>query len=387
MSDEWISALGRYARRLHASAGTGHHVASPLGAWLLLALAGRACAEPDPQLTEVLGIDPRRAATIAAELLEQPHPAVAAATAVWHGPSADPDGLAGWRAGLPASTGTGPLPDQAGLDRWARDHTFGLIDRFPLGAGPDVVLMLASALATKVSWEHPFEVAPAAALGAGSPWAGRLDRVLRTPEHGHEAFVTRDADAGELIVHAAASADGLRVFSVAAGADVPPETVIAAAYRVAAGAEKVSLFDLPLGEGPLWDLREEREASRSREFHSAVLPCWSATSDLDLTAPGLGFGAASRVLGPLAGTNGEAFDARQSAMARYGRYGFEAAAVTGWATLTMMPPTVVVRRAELRFGHAYAVVAVAAQDGPWDGVPVFSAWVSEPASVSEKDQD
>ena len=31
--------LARYARRLHAAFGEQHHVASPLGAWLLLALA------------------------------------------------------------------------------------------------------------------------------------------------------------------------------------------------------------------------------------------------------------------------------------------------------------------------------------------------------------
>jgi hypothetical protein len=47
------------------------------------------------------------------------------------------------------------------------------------------------------------------------------------------------------------------------------------------------------------------------------------------------------------------------------------------------------RVAELRFGHPYAVVAVATDPAaarrrpgsalsPWHGVPVFSAWVSEP---------
>ena len=36
-SDAWISALGRYAGRLHARAGPGHHVVSPLGAWMVVA--------------------------------------------------------------------------------------------------------------------------------------------------------------------------------------------------------------------------------------------------------------------------------------------------------------------------------------------------------------
>ena len=34
-----VSALARYARSFHQVAGDGHHVASPLGAWLLLAVA------------------------------------------------------------------------------------------------------------------------------------------------------------------------------------------------------------------------------------------------------------------------------------------------------------------------------------------------------------
>jgi len=39
------------------------------------------------------------------------------------------------------------------------------------------------------------------------------------------------------------------------------------------------------------------------------------------------------------------------------------------------------RTAALRFGHPYAVVAVAGDDGAagsWGGLPVFSGWVAEP---------
>jgi hypothetical protein len=56
-----------------------------------------------------------------------------------------------------------------------------------------------------------------------------------------------------------------------------------------------------------------------------------------------------------------------------------------------------VRIAELRFGHPYAVVAVTLDHGrdtagqsvprPWHGIPVFSAWVSEPEDVPETDLD
>ena len=57
-------------------------------------------------------------------------------------------------------------------------------------------------------------------------------------------------------------------------------------------------------------------------------------------------------------------------------------------------PSGVVRIATLRFGHPFAVVAVAADDGhpgddatarpgPWHGMPVFSAWVTSPEDAVE----
>ncbi|MBG0567592.1 hypothetical protein [Actinoplanes aureus] len=387
MTDEWIPALGRYAQRLHTTAGARHHVASPLGAWLLLALT--ASAEPaGDELAEVLGVRPAEAASVASALLTKPHPLVAAATAVWHAEGrVDPRRLEGWRAGLPAATEVGPLPDQAALDRWAREHTFGLIDRFPIELTPQVVLLLASALATRLSWDTPFEVGPAETLGG--PWASRLTRVLRTPRFGHRAFVATSRHAGEVIVHAAPATDAesgaqVRVVSVAAAGDVPPDRVIAAAYEIGRdavtggpAAERTSLFDLPLGDGQLWSIREKTAAMHDAEQVSAVLPAWSATSDHDLSAPELGFGAATRVLEQLVGFHCD-FEAKQAATARFGRYGFEAAAVTGFATLTSMPEERPVRFAELRFAHPYAVVAVTDQPGPWHGVPVFSAWVTEP---------
>lgn len=389
MTDEWIPALARYAERFHKNAGSQHHVASPLGAWLVLALVGSAEPAGD-ELAEVLGVEPAVASRVARTLLEQPHPLVAAATAVWYAENKlDPQRLARWWDGLPAATETGPLPDQAALDRWAREHTFGLIEEFPVKMGPEVLLVLASALAAKVSWELPFDVVAAEKLGGA--WASRLKRVLRTPEDGgHSAFVATSRHAGEVIVHVASAAEQedwrarMQVVSVAAAADVPPDRVIAAAYEIGQEvvtggqpASRRSLFDLPLGEGPLWTIREGRAVTHGGEQISAVLPAWSATGTHDLSAPELGFDAASRVLARLIGIP-SGFVAKQAAMARFSRYGFEAAAVTGMAQITSASSERTVRSAELRFAHPYAVVALVQQLGPWGGVPVFSAWVADP---------
>ncbi|MEU8054313.1 MULTISPECIES: hypothetical protein [Micromonospora] len=427
MTTNLHAPLARYAARLHASAGDRHHVASPLGAWLLLALCASAAPDGDAAgldgdaagLADALGIAPARAARIAADLLDAPHPLVPSATAVWHRPDTETAGLDAWRAALPRATGTGPLPDQAGLDAWAREHSLGLVERFPLTLTPRVALALASAVATRISWATPFDLAPAGALGPDSPWAGRLTRVLRTPAHGHRAWIAATPEAGDVAVHVAAAQPagdgtgghaaggangggtdtagaGLSVVSVAAAPGVAPADVLAAAYRIAAHTDadepagRRSLFDLPLGDTPLWTLREEAVRTfapdRREQRHTAALPCWSARDEHDLT--GIGFAAAGRVLAPLVGAGD--VRARQAVAARYSRYGFAAAAVTGMFARVSLPPLGVARVAELRFGHPYAVVAVATDrrgggTGPWHGVPVFSGWVAEPDDVADAD--
>jgi hypothetical protein len=378
-----------YAARLHAAIGARHHVASPLGAWLLLALAGPASIGRDRvALTDVLGCDVDRAAAAAADLLTHPHPLVASAAAVWTDPKAPlPESFVRWREKLPAAVATGVLPDQAGLDTWAREHTFGLIDRFPI-ARDHLYLVLASALATKVSWQVPFDLAPAASLGGASPWAGLVERVLRTPNRpgGHHQFVTGTEQAGDVIVDVATAAGGLEVASVAALPDVPFGQVLAAAYdlgsRHATGAH-IDVRDvacLPLGEQPLWTVREVMGAGDSCV---SVLPAWSATSDLNLAAPGLGFEAAKNALVP----GGDPWQARQSAMARYSRTGFEAAAVSAVAVAMSARLPAQHREVVLKFAHPYAAVAVTtgSDDGAtaWHGLPVFSAWVAEPDEATD----
>ena len=158
------------------SAGDRHHVASPLGSWLLLALCGQACTgDAAPELARLLGCDIETAAQTAAALLTHPHPLVTAAAAAWHRPGFMTDALSGWQAGLPAAVETGELRGQAYLDDWAGRRTLGMIRRFPVKLTPDIAVLLATALATRVSWAQPFDLAPASDLGPASPWTAQLE--------------------------------------------------------------------------------------------------------------------------------------------------------------------------------------------------------------------
>ena len=141
------------------------------------------------------------------------------------------------------------------------------------------------------------------------------------------------------------------------------------------------MASLPMGEHALWSVREVMAAADSCE---AVLPAWSVTSDLDLATPGLGFDAAKNALVP----GDDPWQARQAAMARYSRTGFEAAAVSAIAVALGLRLPSKHREVVLRFAHPYAVVAFTTSStgsaSAWHGLPVFSAWVSEPEDAADE---
>ncbi|MEV0714641.1 hypothetical protein [Asanoa sp. NPDC050611] len=394
--------LARYAGLLHGFAGPRHHVASPLGAWLLAALcAPAASGAAAADLETALGVDLSSATEIAKALLDDPHPAVLSAAALWLRAQPGP-AVADWIDALPTSVETGPLPSQPEADAWADEHTLGLIRKFPLTIEPETLLVLATALATKVSWVQPFNLAPAARLGAASPWSGAVDQVLEMPEHGHDAFIARVPAIGDVAVHTAYATEGLRVTSVIAPPSAPASEVMTAAYDLAVASatrgpiDRRSLFDLPVGEGPLWTISEEPAQTTApggrEEIHHAVLPAWSVETKHDLDRPELGIPAAAAAAKQALDAPLARYEAAQVAMARYSRVGFEAAAVSAMMVATgfVMPQDGVRRTAELRFGHPYAVVALAdrpwrdgwqpdtAEGSAWLALPVFSAWIATP---------
>ncbi|MGH7705057.1 MAG: hypothetical protein ACRENY_04240 [Candidatus Dormibacteria bacterium] len=397
------SVLARYSRLLHAAAGDGHHVVSPLGAWMVVAMCGGlgatdAVARSD--LAGVLGADPMAAADFAATLLARPHPLVAAAAGLWVRARFDTAGVRQWSARLPEQVDTGDIPSQEELDRWATDRTLGLIRQFPLAVTDEVTCAIASALATKVSWKVPFEVVDAAELGS-SRWSASLSRVLTTPEDPrHRQFLTDTPGAGPVAVHLGSARGGLLVGSViASDPAVPPGQVLAEAERIVAAeavgpgsVPRLSLFKLPLGAGPVWDIAKERGESQgphdAQERFTTIMPAWSASTELDLAAPDdLGFPAAAAAIARAQGLEDWEFLARQSSVARYDAVGFQAAAVTALMTLLSghQPRShrAILRRATITFRHPYAVVAATFNDwqepspAAWQGLPVFSAWVAE----------
>jgi hypothetical protein len=388
------AAVGDYATRLHRAIGSVHHVASPLGAWLVLALAASAARDGSREpLRAALGCPVDEAAAVARALLSAPHPAVGLGVAAWR--SVDSADLQAWLDGL-TGVETGPMPTQREADAWAAEKTGGLITRFPAELDPAALLVLASAVACRIDWAVPFELASAATLdlAPSSGFAG-VGQLLRTPPDAARHLVVDTAD-GLVAAHAAPSRDlDMLVVSVIADPSVESGAVLAHAHTIAVAMARDaevdgarSLFDLPLGADHSWTLREQPVAAGSdQQRYTSILPAWSAESTHDLTDTD-GFPQAAdalrAVLPPDA--HGPTMQARQVALARYTRTGFEAAAVTAMAmrAAAMRAREARLRTAALEFTHPFAVVAVAVAEpgSPWAGLPLFSAWVTradEPA--------
>jgi hypothetical protein len=402
-----------YCRRVTPAVLEQHRkgsISSPLGVWLLLAACVSAAAGSEQeQLEGVLGCSASEAASLLARFLEAPPPALHSALALWVSSPDRTTALVEWSAGLPRSVERGPIPSQANVDAWAARRTSGLLRRFPLEITDLTRVVLASALASRVTWQQPFEIASATGqLRSSSPWAGRIEHVLVDSVPVVPMMLAQTEAAGVVAVHFAVANEELAVVSVAADRAVEREIVFEAAFEIgrrcrgeALVEARCSLFDLPVGQGHSWEIVEDEVASynpgdRSESIVSATLVDWSVESELDLQKSerfgvAAALGALLRLIGPH--PTGDEYDAVQCAVASYTSRGFEAAAISALGIRALgalrMPAEKGLRRtARLFFDHPYAAMALAGRPSDFTrqraghtelfGLPLFIAWVDEP---------
>lgn len=379
--------IAQYADRLHATV-EGQHVASPLGAWLVLALAADTAAQAGSEtadLEEHLGCTVAEAAAWARSLLATPPRALSLALAAWADAT---DASAELLAALetwPCERGAVPSQDVA--NAWAKRSTRGLIEVFPVEIEPRTSLLLASALVSKIRWDDPFG-------WDDGEWQGV---PLMRSAHGHRVQLWR-SPVGLLASHEAAG-EGLRVRSlIAVEDDVAPAQLLALLHD---GRELSELTDgqvhaLPLGPRGLLEVTEEEVWGDYEIAHpvelAAALPAWRLESRLTKASlPGLE--PAGHRLGSLLKSwrrfGPGKVEAVQVATASFDRYGFEGAAVTSLAVLATGLPAgedVLLRKVHVRFARPYAFVAEVDQPdlATWHGVPVFSGVVTEPRQPSRQ---
>jgi len=404
-------AIAEYSVRFHAALGAEHGAASPLGAWLLLAMVAPAArGSAREELERTLGCPSERASAFARRALENPHRAVRLAIAAWNNPERMGQRLVPWLDAFPDAIERGAIPSKEAADTWVRTATKGQLKEFPLAIDPRTVLLLASALSADSEWHSWFELVAATEFG-NSPWAGKVKNALADRTRGFGTILKTES-AGLVAAQVKTAKDGFYVASVIAAPEVPHAVAMAAAYEVAAAAvepservQVVSLYDLPLGDGHAWSLTEEKFKAQQPnvQLQSArvVLPAWHApTRSINLLKnPAFGLGAAAIALIEQLPPNEDGYDAEavQATTARFDRPGFSAASVTALLIMDGMAAGPgrertsydgYLRHVDVRFNRPYAAVAIASAKlgEPWHGLPFVSAWVTEPTEPDTRER-
>lgn len=378
-------------------------VFSALGAWVLTAVIAGGNPNGIPkekiiQLENALGMSLHVAYETAVELIKEAPEVVKASLGAWLRPDyVEANNVAyKWLQNI---QGTGVLhsqvglPSQAELDDWADKATLGLIQEFPYTINSETLVLVATALASKVAWREPYSVENASDVMV-SAWGQENVLFSKKPE----TFLLQLED-GIYAVHykdSDKSSNGLRVLSVIGPKEAAPEEVIQVANMVASDfsyfyEERIKAEDLPadtvLPDFVSIEDSVQRVINGNTDLkHRTYLPAWSGECVWDINDLGLvdSLYAISTVELPV--------EAKQSIVASYNKNGFEAAVITYFAIAGTSLPKISeekVRTLEVTFNHPYAVVAYVPSSAAneahssWRNIPVYNAWVKKASPIKE----
>lgn len=372
------------ARWVRAVGGSAETVLSGLGVWPLLAfLATGAGPGGRRSLEAALGASADQAAEQARELLTVLRGAqgVDAALGLWTPRDLilDPH----WSAGLPADTHgllTGDqAADSARLDAWAARETDGMVRRMPVVPRPQVRLVLASALAVRTRWLHPF--AETRLRPAAGPWTGRDLAALRLSvqaagmPNSLSVLATSAGPVTELRLPGAGEVDVHLLLGEEAAA--PGEVLAAVLDRSAAGAgARIPMTALADGRpGPGLTVGQEPSTDREERLAVTTVP-FQLAAEHDLLKYAELFGL--EVPGEFPGISAEPLEiaqAAQAAVATFGPEGFRAGVVTAVAmTRGAARPQHQVRTVRVTFDRPFAWAAVHRPSG----LALVAGWHSTP---------
>lgn len=378
----------RWARDAVGEQGTALTAA---GLWPLLALlAGPADGPARKELAEAVGVEAEDAVRAASALLAALTAAdgVDAALGLWTQRVLElrPE----WRDSLPLDVHgelTGDArADQAALDAWARRHTDGLIERMPVRAGADILLVLASALLVRTTWTDRFQEFPL--RPDEGFWAGReltgLSRIRRDPE---EIRVHR-TPAGALTAAEVAGDNGLDVHLLLGPADMPGGEVLRHGVAALGGAYPVvSGTALSDGVGPGVQVRT---VTSFDDRPIVKLKCVGFTVDAehDLLERAQLFGLATAThaaRGHFPGISPQPLavsSARQTVTATFNALGFRAAAVTAVGMRAGAVPRKESQMVTVTFQRPFGFLAVHRESG----LVLVAGWVTDPDRWSGRPQ-
>ncbi|MEU9235674.1 serpin family protein [Streptomyces subrutilus] len=394
MTNATVRAANRLTRRWSISyspPGDPGTVLTAAGVWPLLALlADGADGAARTELEQALGIPAEDAAGAARQLLAALSRVrgLQAATGLWARgglPLAE-----AWSAGLPAGargvlTGDAQT-DAKALNVWASERTGGLVERMPVQLTEDTRFVLASALALRLKWIRPFHETSGYA-GTG-PWADRLLPLLVRSTSLLDRVRVAHGPAGPVTLLEVVGNTGVDVHLVLGEPGAPAGGTLGAGIdAVTRALPSTGASLLPEGNpGPGLSVGTVR-AALPRPWLTAWTVAFDVRAEHDLLEQARLFGleaACDTSRGHFPGISTEPLaigSARQTALARFGAEGFEAAAVTAFAAMAGSAPPrprYRVRRAEVRFDRPFGFLAVHRTSR----LVLAAGWVDEPGTVT-----
>lgn len=381
ISARLIPILDVFSAKFHEKFPEKHRVASPLGAWCLLAFIAANDENPRKEVTDNLGCSTQEAKSILLALLKEKPDVVSLAVNSWLNPSIAGTGtFSTWAndvtdIAVPAVR----IPEPKELNEWVDEKSLGLITEFPVTINPDEFYALfATVVATDISWKAPFKVIEAQEMAEA--WS--VKNILLENDV-NNSYIHHDPMYGTFGVHCGTTAENdLNVYSVIAfDENLSEAATMAVARSIAAGSyRKVAVAELPVGDSHNGSLTvtENPKSFTPDDTVQSYIPAWKTSNKFDLKESGLGF---MESISRFSDTGGDVdFKVQQVAVAEYNALGFKAAALTfGIMARSAMPMYEYKNRnVVIRFNRPFAVVAtVNTSDSTWSRVPVFDGWVME----------
>lgn len=376
-----------------AGAASGDTVFSAAGVWPLLAfLADGAGGAARAELAEAVGLAGRGSGGRGAGVDGGPGRDAGAGFGPWAVDEADVGAAGGVGARAAAQT-HGVLTgdegaDHAALDAWSVQRTGGLIERMPVVLTPDTELVLASALAMRTEWQHPFEEWPV--RPQAGPWYGRTLLGLRRSSVLLDPIGVADTPEGFVTELKVPGTTGIDVHLLLGEERMTPGQVLSAGVSLLNHGHPVtSGSQLPYGEaGPGLRVDKERCMSPRLPTLDVTTMAYDMAAHHDLLELHKLFGlttARDTAYGHFPGISGSPLaigSAQQSTMARFGALGFRAAAVTAVAAApgsARLDPGHVTTTIRAAFDRPFAFLAVHRTSR----LVLAAGWVTDPKPYRE----
>ncbi|GHG95840.1 serpin family protein [Streptomyces lanatus] len=371
-------------------------VFSATGAWPLLAfLADGAGGTARVELADAVGIAADESAFAARELLRAmgSMPGLDVALGLWTKRTLELRDE--WTAGLPTSahgvlTGD-PVADKGTLDAWAAKRTGGLIEEMPVPLTADTELVLASALALRTNWLRPF--VERLWMPENGPWRGQELLGLSRRSALLDRVGVADTSAGHVTELKVLGDNAIDVHLLLGEEGMTPGQVLGAGVDVLAGHPVASGPRLPYGEvGPGLRVVKERAARPRPPTLDVMTLAYEVRASHDLLDHHEVFGLTTARRNQLPGHFPGVSDfplyvegARQSAMARFGARGFEAAAVTAFGMVGAGIPQLRWQNTtiEATFDRPFGFLAVHRHTR----LVLAAGWVTDPEPYREDEGD